>query len=145
MRIEIRMLGNHEQALLSNVAPDVFDNPVEANWCTEFVASNRHHLAVALDGDLVIGMASAVHYLHPDKAPELWINEVGVAASHHRKGIGKKLMNELLRHGQSMGCTEAWVLTEEDNVAARALYKSAAGKEEAERPVYITFKLNEVA
>jgi hypothetical protein len=34
---------------------------------------------MATAGDTVVGFASAVHYVHPDKAPELWINEVGVA------------------------------------------------------------------
>ena len=36
---------------------------------------------------------SAVHYVHPDKLrPELWINEVGVAASHRRRGLGTRLL-----------------------------------------------------
>jgi hypothetical protein len=44
----------------------------------QFLSDPRHHLAVAIDEGWVVGMASAVHYVHPDKAPQLFINEVAV-------------------------------------------------------------------
>lgn len=128
--IEVRLLGNHEAAVLDNVAPDVFDGPVDARWSAEFFANDRHHLAVALDDGCVVGMASAVHYVHPDKKPELWINEVGVAEEHRGQGIGARLLKELFAHGLKLGCTEAWVLTEESNAGARRLYARAGGVEE---------------
>src|SRR6185503_2317671 len=56
-------------------ASHVFDNPIDPRWAAEFLADGRHHLAVAFDGDVVVGMASAVHHLHPDKPPELRIYE----------------------------------------------------------------------
>ena len=31
-----------------------------------------------MDEEQIVGFASAVHYVHPDKPPELWINEMGV-------------------------------------------------------------------
>ena len=136
--ITVHILSKHNS--LENVAPDVFDNVVQQDWSAEFLADGRHHLAVAVDGETVVGMASAVHYVHPDKAPELWINEVGVAPTHQGQGIGKRLMQVLLEHGKTLGCSEAWVLTEEDNTAARRLYASVGGNEE-DRPIYVTFKL----
>ena len=85
-------------------------------------------MAVALDGGQVVGMASAVHYVHPDKPPELWINEVGVAPAHQQQGIGQQLLRALFARGRELGCTEAWLGTEVDNVAARRLY-AAGGRE----------------
>jgi aminoglycoside 6'-N-acetyltransferase I len=126
--IEIRLLGAGDAGVLARVAPDVFDYAVDPRWSSAFLADPRHHLAVALDGDTVVGMVSAVDYVHPDKAPELWINEVGVAPSHHRRGIARRLLDAMLEHGRSLGCTEAWVLTEETNAAARRLYESAGGE-----------------
>lgn len=140
--IEIRVLGPADHARLGDVAPDVFDGPVDPRWAAEFLADERHHLAVALDGGRVVGMASAVHYVHPDKGPELWINEVGVTPSHRTRGVGTALLEALFERGRARGCAEAWVLTEEENEAARRLYASVGGKEEA-RPVYVTFDLNE--
>ena len=136
---EIRLLGSADASVLNNVASGVFDNAIDTRWTSEFLADPRHHIAVALQGEQVVGMASAVHYVHPDKPPELWVNEVGVAPSCQGMGIGKRLLAALFAHGKSLGCAEAWVGTEESNVAARRLYAAAGGKEEM--MVYVTFKL----
>ena len=115
----VRMLGPADGSVLDRVAPGVFDNAVDPRWTAEFLADARHHLAVALDGDLVVGMASALHYVHPDKPPELWINEVGVAPTHRGQGIGQRLIEALFERGRSLGCRQAWVATEPSNTAAR--------------------------
>lgn len=130
MDIEIVLTGRGEIALLDRVADGVFDHPVQEQWARSFLDDARHHLVVAIDDGVVVGMASAVDYVHPDKAPQLWINEVGVAPTHQRRGIGRRLLDALLAHGRTLGCTEAWLGTEEDNVAARRLYESAGGKPE---------------
>ena len=107
--LEIRVLESSEASVLDDVSPDVFDEAVDPNWTREFFADPRHHLAVAIDDGMVVGMASGVHYVHPDKPPELWINEVGVADSHQKQGIGKRLLAALLDHSKRLGCTHAWV------------------------------------
>ena len=117
--IEVRVLKSEELQLLENIAEDVFDTEIDATWSTEFFADTRHHLAVAILDKQVIGMTSAVHYVHPDKAPELWINEVGVSPAHQGNGIAKKLLAVMFEHAITLGCTEAWVLTEADNIAAQ--------------------------
>jgi GNAT superfamily N-acetyltransferase len=138
---EIRILGANDAGVLDRVAPDVFDDPVDARWSAEFLADPRHHLAAALEGEVVVGFASAVHYVHPDKPTELWINEVGVAPTHQGRGIGKRLLAALFAHARELGCGEAWVLTGYDNTAARRLYAAAGGEESPEPTLMITFPL----
>ena len=128
--ITIRLLGAGDGNVLENVADGVFDHPVDPRWATEFLTDPRHHLLVATDAGTLVGMVSAVHYVHPDKAPQLFINEVGVAPSHHRQGVARALLVAMLEHGRSLGCTEAWVGTEDTNTAANALYQSAGGAPE---------------
>ncbi|MEI9993650.1 MAG: GNAT family N-acetyltransferase [Rhizomicrobium sp.] len=128
MSIEIRMLGPGEEAVLARVAPGVFDHPVDPALAREFLADPRHHIAVALSDGVVVGFASGVDYIHPDKPRELWINEVGTAPSHQRQGIGRQVVAALLGRGRALGCVNAWVLTEDENAAANALYASAGGK-----------------
>ena len=144
MTITVHVLGSDEAHVLANVAEDLFDHGIHPRWCAEFFADPRHHLVVALDGELVVGMASGVHYVHPDKGPELWINEVGVAASHHNQGIGRRLVTTLVDHARTLGCSEAWVLTSPTNEPAKRMYR-AAGAVADELSVMYTYRLHDDA
>jgi aminoglycoside 6'-N-acetyltransferase I len=139
--IEIRLLLAGEEGILANVAPEVFDHPIVPEAAREFLADPRHHLAVAVEGGTVVGFASGVHYLHPDKPrPELWVNEVGVAPTHQGRGLGKAVLGALLGAGRSLGCAEAWVLTDRGNPAALRLYASLGGAETPPDAVLFTFR-----
>jgi ribosomal protein S18 acetylase RimI-like enzyme len=127
--MEIKVLCRGDEIILTRVAPGVFDNPIIPELAAEFLADNRHHIAVAIDEGLVVGFASAVHYVHPDKGPELWINEVAIAATHRRRGLGKAVLGALLEVGRALNCTEAWVLTDRSNLAAMTFYRSLGGIE----------------
>ena len=122
MNCAIKVLGPGDDHILENIAADVFDNPINAAWTKEFLEDSRHHIAVAMDDRLVVGFASAVHYIHPDKPPELWINEVAVAQTHRGLGLGKAMMSALFELGKAHSCVIAWVLTNQNNAQAMALY-----------------------
>ena len=130
MPLEIRLLGRDDAPVLDHVAAGVFDHPVDPARTREFLDDARHHLAVAVEDGCVVGMASAVHYVHPDKAPQLFVNEVAVAPTHQSRGIARQLFALMLAHGRALGCTEAWVGTEETNTHARRLYAGADGMPE---------------
>ena len=124
----IKVLTASDISLLLNAADGVFDNPVDEQLAREFLGDPRHHIVVAISDDIVIGFASAIHYVHPDKQPELWIDEVGVAPQYQNKGVGKAIMGEMLQLGKQLGCINAWVLTDRSNDAANALYRSVGGR-----------------
>jgi aminoglycoside 6'-N-acetyltransferase I len=138
MGARVRLLAPGER--VGQVAAEVFDHPVDAALSAEFADDPRHFLCVAEDGGLVVGMASALVYVHPDKRPQLWINEVGVAPTHRRQGLARALVERLKTLAADLGCTEAWVLTDDDNEAARGAYR-AAGGEETPGVVMVTFPL----
>jgi GNAT superfamily N-acetyltransferase len=138
--IEIRILGAGDERTLGNVAPGVFDHDVDPALGAEFLNDPRHHIAVALDAGLVVGFASAVDYVHPDKPRELWINEVGVAPSHQRQGIARRLLQCTLAEARATGCREAWVLTDRSNHAAMQLYENGGGEASLDH-VMFTFRL----
>ncbi|MDQ3652355.1 MAG: GNAT family N-acetyltransferase [Acidobacteriota bacterium] len=137
--LSIRVLGPLDASVLDHVAPEVFDHAVQPHLVAEFLADPRHHIVVALMNQQVVGMASAVHYIHPDKPSELWVNEVGVAPAYRGRGIGRQLLQALFELGRELGCSEAWLGTEPSNHAARRLYAAVGGKEEP--MVYVTFQL----
>ncbi len=142
MTIAIKILDRNDVDILKNVDPDVFDNSIDIPRSEEFLTDSRHHLAVAIDDGRVVGFVSAVHYVHPDKVrPELWINEVSVAETHRRQGLGKRLMNAVFEVARELGCTEAWVLTDRENTAAMNLYSAVGNPETPSDCVMFTFRL----
>ena len=139
--LEIRVLRAGEEDVLANVAPGTFDHPVDPRLAAEFLADPRHHIAVACVAGHVVGFASAVHYVHPDKAAEFWINEVGVAPVHRRRGLAKDLLRTLFDAGRALGCRQAWVLTDRSNDAAMRLYAEVGGIEAPGDTVMQEFRL----
>lgn len=130
MSFNVRLLGPGDEAVLQVTAYGVFDRPVEPKLTAEFLADPRHHIAVAIENGVVIGFASGVHHIHPDKPAELWISEVGVAALHQRRGVATAALNRLLEAARELGCVEAWVLTNRSNIAAMRLYSTTGGSTE---------------
>ncbi|HEY3612074.1 MAG TPA: GNAT family N-acetyltransferase [Gaiellales bacterium] len=125
MAIEIRRAGRGDAALFARIADGVFDLAVTAAVLEQYLATPGHHLVVALDDGEVVGQAAAMLHRHPDERPvELYVDELGVAPSHRRRGIARLLLDELFTLGRELGCREAWVGTEHDNVAARTLYEA---------------------
>jgi len=124
MTVEIRRLFPGDDALVMRVAEDVFDEPVRADRLAAYLATPSHFMIVAMAENVVVGQCAAVIHRHPDKVSELYIDEVGVSPSFQRQGIARKMLDAMFTLGREHGCGEAWVGTEPDNSAARALYES---------------------
>ena len=139
----VRLLGAGDSGVLVRVDDDVFDEPVQPALAAAYLAHPDNLLAVALEDGIVVGMASAIAYLHPDKPLQLFVNEVGVASRAQRRGIGRALLDAIVERGRAMGCKEAWVATEVSNTAARALYVAAGGAEDPDHAVVYTWKLDD--
>ncbi|CAK9039450.1 GNAT family N-acetyltransferase [Durusdinium trenchii] len=122
----------------------VFDNPINARSAKAFLADGNHMLVVAMDEErdnLVVGFASGVKMLHPDKdAPELFINEVGVAPAYQRRGVATAIMQALFTAAKKARCRIGWLAVDEDNDGALAFYKALGGKP-PERQIHIDFEL----
>lgn len=125
MPIETRRVTPSDVALFERIAPEVFDEPVRPDRLAAYLAEPNHHLIVAIDDGLIVGQCAAVVHRHPDKVTELYVDEVGVSPAWQRRGIARRLLDEMCAFGKSIGCVEAWVGTEPDNLPARALYESA--------------------
>ena len=127
--IQIRSISPGDIDLLLAVPPGLFDNALRPDQSRAFLANPANLLLLAYDGDLAVGMASATILLHPDKAPALFVNEVGTRDSHLRRGIATALMRRLMDLGRARGCQGIWLGTEPDNDAALGLYRKLGGDE----------------
>jgi ribosomal protein S18 acetylase RimI-like enzyme len=65
------------------------------------------------------------------RGAEVLLYEIGVLEPFQRRGVGRALVEEAKRWAVDMGADELWVMTEDDNVPARALYAATGGREES--------------
>lgn len=137
----IHVVSTGNAWLMDNVDEDVFDNRVRPDLLQAFLANPANLLLVAHAEGQVVGMASAICYVHPDKPLSMFINEVGVAERFQRQGLGKRLVCALLEEARLRGCTEAWVATELSNTAARGLYEAVGGIPDQENAVVYVYDL----
>jgi aminoglycoside 6'-N-acetyltransferase I len=124
MEIEIRQVGPKDAKLFEHVAEEVFDEPVQPRRLAAYLDQPGHYMIVALHEGTVVGQTAAVIHRHPDKPTELYIDEVGVSPPFHRQGIARRMLEAMFALGRELGCEEAWVGTEVDNIPARQLYET---------------------
>lgn len=140
---EIVEITKANARLLDAMGDDVFDEPIDPARLRRYLDEPGHIMLLAvLDGE-VVGMCTAMIHRHADKPTELYVDEVGVAEVVRRRGIGRQLMQRMFAIGRERGCTEAWLGTELDNTAARALYDSLRPTESYSFAYYL-FGLGEV-
>lgn len=139
MNLQIKRLAPGDEAVLARVEKDVFDEAVDATYLNAYLAEPHQHMIVALEEGAVVGQIRAVLYKHPDKADELFIENLGVTPALRRQGIATRLLKTMLELGRDLGCKEAWVATESDNTRARTFYESFGV--EAEAGVVYSFNL----
>jgi ribosomal protein S18 acetylase RimI-like enzyme len=124
--VHIRVLRPGDDGLVA-AASHLFDGPARADATARFLAENGHHLLVAYEDEQAVGFVSGVEVTHPDKGTEMFLYELAVDEACRRRGIGRALVEELAELARAAGCYGMWVLTDEDNEAARATYEGTGG------------------
>jgi aminoglycoside 6'-N-acetyltransferase I len=140
MPFTLKRLSAGDMPVFARIAPDVFDEPVTPARLAAYLQAPGHIMVVALEGETIVGQCAGVVHRHPDKATELYIDEVGTASTHRRQGIARAMLEEMFGWGRALGCDEAWLGTELDNDAANALYRGYRPTED-EAIQYYLFKL----
>lgn len=117
-------------------AGDLFDEQPIPQATTRFLTEPGHHLLFAYEADVPVGFISGVETVHPDKGTEMFLYEMGVAASHRRRGVGRALIDRLGTIARAAGCYGMWVATETENVAALRPTRRPEQREMTSRPSF---------
>ena len=125
--------------LLENIAEEVFDEEINAQRLAAYLESPGHLMVIAVCGKQVVGQVAAYVHSHPDQASDLYIDNLGVAPPFQRRGVARRLVDEVLAWGKTLECHQAWIVTDTENNAARALYESRGAV--AEPIVMFSYKL----
>ena len=121
---QIRRLTPADAPLVVRAAA-LFDHPPRRAETGRFLESDDHHLFMALIDDEPVGFVSGFELVHPDKVVEMFLYELSVAEEARRRGVGRALVEALAVVARARGCRGIWVLTDDDNEAAKATYHRA--------------------
>lgn len=119
--IEIRLLEQGDENVVRALATHEGQGDPE-----RLLADPGTLFLAAFDGEQPVGFVLA-HELprrHGDPS-KLFVYEVDVAETHRRRGIASALLARLAELARERRIRVGFVLTEHDNVAANALYRSA--------------------
>ena len=139
-RFDIVRINQRNVGVLDVVADDVFDDEVN-DELLHAVLDNGQLLLTAIVEGAVVGQLQAMIQHHLDGAPQLYIDNLGVSPLHQRRGIARRLIQEVSLWANELGCQEAWIVTDLDNQEANALYRSI-GAQRSTVALYSVDELN---
>jgi len=128
--MRVQLLRPGDENLLIDATRLLNDEDVPEAKAAALLRDPNYLFVVALtDGDEIMSRIYA-NVLHRHESTDLLLYEVDTVETHQRKGAARAIIAFLGALARERGYGEMWVLTEEDNARARALYKSAGGHEE---------------
>jgi ribosomal protein S18 acetylase RimI-like enzyme len=137
-----RILPGEELAVLH--AGYLFDTGTpELPAVRAYLADLRNVLLFAFEGSEALGFLRATELLQlSSRRKQMFLYEIAVDEDFRRHGIGKALINTLLKDCRERGFEEVFVFTDPANVAAVELYRSAGAVTETPADRMYVFSLH---
>lgn len=136
--IEIKRLKQGDE----NEAQEIVDKfwPGK-NLNDDFLAKETNYLLAAYVDEVFAGFLYAyeLERIEQEK-PMMFFYSIDVLPSFRRKGVGKRLIEELKKICADRKVCKMFVLTDEENVAAMKLYQSTGGKRKLPDNVLFVYK-----
>lgn len=133
-----RLSGNDLETMrsLNVLFGDVFEDDENYHnhkpsddYLREFLADDRNMVVVALqDGEVVGGLVAYVLDKFERERREVYLYDLAVAKAHHRKGIGRRLIDELKIIAREVGAYVVFVQADEGDEAVK-FYESLSPSE----------------
>lgn len=138
--LAIRRLGPGDEARVMEAA-SLFDDPPHLDAVRGFLADPASCLLLAEFDGQPAGFVRAhdLRQLHTPR-PQVLLYEIAVATAFQRRGIGRALIEELKSLCQSRGASEIFVITNESNEAAMALYRATGAHRPAPDDVVFDYR-----
>ena len=127
--IEVRVAKESDIPAIAVLEEMCFSAPWSENAIRETMQRDESIFLVATEDGSVAGYIGS-YFCHP----EGYITNVAVSPSSRRKGIGRKLIEELIRHGEEKKLSFWTLEVRESNEAAISLYSSLGFEKVGRRP-----------
>jgi GNAT superfamily N-acetyltransferase len=127
--MDVRILASGDESLLCAAAEAMGDDPPTLERARDLLADPCFVAAVALEAGAPIGLIYG-HVLPQLTGTALLIYSVDTAEPFRRRGAARAMIEALKGLCRARGYYEAWVLTNEANAPAMALYAACGGARE---------------
>ena len=102
--------------------------PLEPADAAAFLSDEHTHVLVAFLARDPVGFVVVNELLHRHTFARMFlVYEIGVVDDHRREGVGRTLLDAVRALAIERGVPEGFVLTNESNAAAMALYEAVGG------------------
>jgi aminoglycoside 3-N-acetyltransferase I len=129
----IRRLQVGDEAILEALE-EAYEKPIPHGPAV--LADERSHVLAAFDGDKPVGYVLLYVLPRIDGRTMVFVYDVGVVGSHRRQGYGLELMSAAKQVMCETGAYKMFVLTNEKNEAAMALYAAAGAEREPDQAIW---------
>ncbi len=137
---EARLLALYRSVLGQEGCP--WDEEYPSEWTIEFDLKAESLYVMREDGELIAAASLIVHD-DLDEAPLPWaqgssisLGRICVSPNHQRRGLGEKMVRELLREAHERGCEWMRLLVEAQNRTAWRLYERLGFEKVGEVDLY---------
>ena len=111
----------------------VHDEAPDDEWLGHWLGRDDHHLVVAYEDDRPVGLAYGYELIRAKRrGTALLLYEIDVVPDRRRRGHGRAMIEHFLALCADRGIPDLWLVTEDVNEAAVALYRSTGGRPDAE-------------
>jgi ribosomal protein S18 acetylase RimI-like enzyme len=105
----------------------------------KFLSEPANYLFLALEGERVAGSLFGYSLVHPPvREPQFLLYEIDVRPQSRRRGIGKALVEAFTSEARAF---EVWVITNQSNTAAMAMYAACGLRRENPDDVMLALSL----
>ena len=133
MRLKRLTAGDREPAkVLFTLMAKVFDEGSEelSDGYVDRLLGREDFWAIAafVDNDIVGGITAHTLPMTRAQDSEIFIYDIAVRSEHQRKGIGRRLVEELRAQAASMGITDLFVPADNEDAHALDFYRALGGE-----------------
>ena len=138
MRIE--RLGPEDAERAAEAIRALHEEAASIDHLRRWLGGEERHLLVAYEGERAVGLAYGFELPRVKRdASAMLMYEIDVAEDRRGRGIGRALMEEFRRVCGERGTDSMWLLTDDSNKPAMALYRGAGGVDRDDREVMFEF------
>jgi ribosomal protein S18 acetylase RimI-like enzyme len=139
--IEVKRLKPGDEEEAGRIAERWYSGKGEVAEYRAFLSEKENYILAAYSEGELAGFLIGYELKRLETSqPMMLLYTIDVLPEYQRKGVGKKLVNDLKRLCTRRGALKMFVITNESNQPAMALYSSTGGKRESTDDVVFVYR-----